>query len=225
MQNMSDLAIRLIATFFLALTTSVQATKCDLSVDDSAPKSSNLEQTSNICVIDTNGALREVQLSYYFNHVKLLLKNNGKKLLLEDIGKEFDPTQVGAASHIRFLPARLQAYRSQGYLLFTSSRRSASGAGGGQCGSGVEDYLNVLDINIAPARVKARFLIGSCIDGIELVALDKFEDFNSFWVADGRLHMQFLSYDARCEDRLGAFLDSDFRKLRFVTSRSTFLQK
>lgn len=225
MLSISSLIIRFTAAYFLTFAMSAHAAKCDLGVDVSAPKLSRFEQISNICVVDANGELSEVQLGFDLRNVRLFLKAHGKRLLLEDIGRDFDPAKVGALGHVRFLPTRLQAYLSQGYLLFVSSRRSAGGDGGGQCGSGVEDYLNVLDVNVTPVRVKARFLIGSCIDDVDLVDVDKFEDFKSFWVADGLLNMQFLSYDARCEDKLRAVLDSDFRKLRFVGSRASIGQK
>lgn len=225
MQNMSNPTIKVVAAFFLMHAMGAHATKCDLNSDNSAPKSSNSEQTSNMCAIDTRGNLREVQLIFDLKKVKLHLKNNATKLLLEDIGKDSNPAQVGAGGHIRFLPPRLQAYRNHGYLLFISSRRSTHGSGSGQCGSGTEDYLNVLDINAALTRIKARYLIGSCIDDIEVADFDQFREFKSFWVENEQLNIQFLNYDARCEDKLRAVLDSDFRKLRFTTSRSKKLQE
>lgn len=119
---------------------------------------------------------------------------------------------------MRFLPVRLQPYVHRGYVLFVSSRRSVSGAGGaGQCGSGVEDYLNVVDVQ-NPGRVKARFLVGSCVENIELADVNRFEDFQSFRVEGGRLGIRFLSYDDRCGEDLTAFSNADFKGLRFVSS-------
>lgn len=83
----------------------------------------------------------------------------------------------------------------------------------------MEEYLNVLDFNAEPARVRAKFLSGSCVDDVELVDASDFEDFNSFWLEEGKLGMNFLSYDGRCEDRLAAVLESDIRKSRFFPSQ------
>lgn len=219
MRNTSNLMARGVLVVCFALAMSAHASKCDPASDISVPKMSGSEQVSSICLVGADGAPREVRLTFDLKLAHLFLEVKGKKRLLEATGRERNPALVGASRHIRFLPNRLQTYRSQGYVLFVSSRRSVSGDGSGQCGSGVEDYLNVLDFNAEPARVRAKFLIGSCIDDVELVDASNFEDFRSFWVEEGMLGMEFLSYDGRCEDRLAAVLEGDFRKLRFVPSQ------
>lgn len=219
MRNTSSLTAKAISAVCFALAMAAHASKCDPASDISVAKVAGSEQVSSICLVGADGTPREVRLTFDLNMAQLFLEVKGKKRLLEATGRQHNPALVGASRHIRFLPNRLQAYRSQGYVLFVSSRRSVSGSGGGQCGSGVEDYLNVLDFNTEPARVRAKFLIGSCVDDVELVDATNFEDFKSFWVEEGMLGMDFLSYDGRCEDRLAAVLESDFRKLRFIPSR------
>jgi len=219
MRNTSRLTAKAISAVCLAFAMAAHARTCDPASDISGAKGSGTEQVSSMCLVGADGTPREVRLTFDLKLAQLFLEVKGKKRLLEATGRQSNPALVGASRHIRFLPNRLQAYISQGYVLFVSSRRSVSGSRGGHCGAGIEDYLNVLDFNAEPARVKAKFLIGSCVDDIELVDASNFEEFKSFWVEEGMLGMDFLSYDGRCEDRLAAVLESDFRKLRFVPSR------
>jgi hypothetical protein len=206
----------LIALTFPAVSFSAE---CRLDVDSSAPVVRGREQLSSVCAINADGGVRNLQLAFNMDRSEIYLKLAKKRTILEKIGAALDPRLIGSVDRIRFLPTALQAYRSQGVVLFVSSRRSVAGNGGGQCGSGSEDYLNALDVNGGPPRVLTRVLIGSCLDNVELSDASNFEAFKSFWVDDGVLAMQFLSYDDRCEEKLTAKLDIAARRLRFFPSR------
>jgi hypothetical protein len=221
---MPYISSRVIGGLFIAcalFSAKAHAHSCDKELDRTSPRTKGFEQISTICALGPGGALSEVELIFDSSRSRLYLKSKSKTHLVERVGRKFDPRLVGSMDRIRFIPLRLQVYRSQGKLLFISSRRSVGGGGGGQCGSGSEDYLSVVDLNSSSPRIINRFLVGSCLDGVELLYSGSYSEFNSFWVENGALGMQFLIYDGRGDDKLAAYLDSDFRKLRFGESRQT----
>jgi hypothetical protein len=215
---------RLVGGLFIAcslFSAKVHAHSCDKELDRTSPRAKGLEQISTICALGPGGVVSEIELVFEFSRSRLYLKSNSKTHLVERVGRKFDPRLVGSMDRIRFIPLRLQAYRSQGKLLFISSRRSVGGGGEGHCGSGSEDYLSVVDLNSRSPRIINRFLIGSCLNGVELLDSDPYGEFNSFWVENGALGMQFLIYEGRGDDKLAAYLDNDFGRLRFGESRQT----
>lgn len=217
---MPSISSLLLSILFACFASRAYSGGCDLNVDQTDPVVRKKEQVSRICNLDAAGNQVQLQIEFDFINSNVYLKSGPERQLLEKIGPELDPRLIEGVSHIRFLPVNLQAYRSQGILLYTTSRRSVRGDGGGQCGAGAEDYLNALDVNRRPARVVARVLIGSCRENIELRDVSNFGEFKSFWLDDGDLAMQFLFYDDRCQERLLAKLDVASRRLRFYESRS-----
>lgn len=153
------------------------------------------------------------------NRGVLYVEAAGRRHVVERMGRQYHPALVGTDDRVRFLPLSLQAYAGQGKWLFVSSRRSSGGNGGGQCGSGSEDFLNVLDVNRKVPLVVGRVAIGSCLDGIELQDIAEYGDFRSFQVENGLLHIGFLFYRGRNEDHPAAFLGPDFGPLRFIQAQ------
>ena len=219
MRSISRQLIDLVVIFFVLFSCKSYSAQCSLNADSSTPFVKGREQLSSACIIDPVGGYKEIQLVFDLRRSVLYLKSGRERVVLENIGGDFDPSLIGVESRLRFLPPALQPYRSQGLLLFVSSRRSVAGTGGGQCGAGAEDFLNILDANKKPAKVLARLLIGSCLDNVELIDSSEFGAYKSFWVDGGVLAMQFLSYDDRCEERLMAKLDVASKRLRFFPSR------
>jgi hypothetical protein len=142
--------------------------------------------------------------------------SSGWPVELEEVAHGLDPEFVGAATAIRFLPPRLQPYLNRSKLLYISALRSSAGDGGGQCGSGVEKYLNVLDVGGRPRRT-ARVLITSCEQEIELAGMEMAgpDDLAGFAVHEDRLQVSFLSYGPR-EGSPVAMLSEDLLRLEFA---------
>lgn len=163
--------------------------------------------TQQICV-----GQREYRIEYKRNNINLFL--NGERRVLERIPKRRDPTKIGATGLISFLPYDLQPYRARGILLYTSVSRSSGGSGGGQCGSGAEIYLNVLDISKKP-RILSKLLVGSCLESIELIDQDILRNkLGKISVVSGQLSFTFLNY-RQLEGSPTALLSNDWRSLIF----------
>lgn len=193
---------------------------CDPHVDISLPIKLNRAQSSSICVGAGNGQrTKKLALILEAKRGELYVASAGRRYLVERIGRQYHPSLVGTEDRVRFLPLRLQAYAGQGKWLFVSSRRSSGGNGGGQCGSGSEDFLNVLDVTRKVPLVVGRVAIGSCLDGIELQDTAEYGDLRSFQVEDGQLHIDFLFYRGRNEDHPAAVLGPDFGPLRFIQNQ------
>lgn len=126
-----------------------------------------------------------------------------------------DPSLVGAATRIRFLPPSLQPYESRGDLLFIAVQRTRAGDGGGLCGAGAETYLDVLDVRRKRPRVVASHLIDSCARNISLVTDGQPDDtLYSLDVEGGRLSMRFLAYQDMSQSfGIRAVLSDDLKRL------------
>ncbi|MEY4766605.1 MAG: hypothetical protein RI907_3278 [Pseudomonadota bacterium] len=190
------------------------------AADAAEPRRKGQGHVSELCVDGAHGQNR-VKLVYDPRGGEVVAWWGHQRLRVDHFGKRFDPAWVGSEHKIRFLPMRLQPYRAQGVWLFTTSRRSTGGNGGGFCGSGVEDWLQVLQLSGARAAILARHPIASCLNGIELADAEPFGEFHAFWVQGGQLHMQFLFHGQQPEGQLAAHLDAqDFSVLRFTASRA-----
>lgn len=140
----------------------------------------------------------------------------GKKVtVLSKIPKGFDPALVDADDLIGFLPDEFQAYKEKNTLVYISSIRTTGGDGRGQCGSGVEIYLNFLDVAHTTPKVKSSILIGSCTKPIELLHQDlSHSKLGEIAVVEQKLSLQFLSY-LDLEGYPTATISSDFKTLEF----------
>lgn len=135
---------------------------------------------------------------------------------LDRIPEDLDPSVVGAESDIRFLPPRLQPYVGDSTLLYLSAERSRGGGGMGQCGAGVERFLNVLNLQGQKPRRTGRILISSCWESIELGGseLPGADLLSAFSTANGRLQIGFLSHG----DQHGqALLNDDLSQFVFIS--------
>lgn len=151
-------------------------------------------------------------LEYSGNVLRLSYK--GKRQLLEKIPKELSPSFIGAEGYIGFLPENLQIYRHEKKLLYTSVRRSRGGGGGGQCGSGAEIHLHVLDVS-KEARIISSLLVGSCRRSIELQNQDLSRNvLGDISVVSGRLSLAFLNYEKLTGSPV-ALLSKDMKALEF----------
>lgn len=187
-------------------------------VDRSAPVTTGGIQSSTICLMGRDGNPVVWRLSFLARRGEVRLSWRGKPIVLEKFDPRFNPELVGSEQRIRFLPPRLQPYGDQGLVLFLSSRRSSGGQGGGQCGAGSEDHLNVLDVKRDRPQVVARFQIGSCLDGVELSDTQRYGDLRSFRVEGGQLYIDFLIYRDNPPDRLRAALASDALDWQFMAT-------
>lgn len=219
MRNILRVKCKIVFAALIVCSTHAWSVSCDLTLDASTPERLKNKQISSMCVAGPWGAMENIRLIFDTQTSDLHVGRFGRLFFLEKIGREFTPELIGTSGRMRFLPLKLQTFASQGKLLFITSRRSTGGGGGGQCGSGAEDRLSVLDFNQKSPKVIASFLIGSCIDGIELVDIENYAKFTSFWIENDMLNINFLMYDDRCEGRRTAVLDGDFRKLRFVETK------
>jgi hypothetical protein len=158
---------------------------------------------------------RTYELQYVKKSGRIVLTADGKQHVLHRIPKGYDPSLVGADSAIGFLPDALQLYKAEQILLYTSSARTTSGTGGGQCGSGAEIYLNFLDVSATTPKLRSRILISSCERPIELMDQNISDGrLEGFSVVGNRLSLHFLFY----EEQRGyptATISSDFKKLVF----------
>jgi hypothetical protein len=129
-----------------------------------------------------------------------------------------DPSLVGVENHIRFLPMSLQPYMDKGDLLFIAAERTTDGDGGGQCGSGAEIYLKVLDVTAAKPKVIGSHLIDSCAESIESASSGTGQDdLREFSVQKGQLIIEFRSYkDVPIRSRITGQLSDDLTKLQIT---------
>jgi hypothetical protein len=115
--------------------------------------------------------------------------------VLRRIPQGFDPSLVGSDSLIGFLSDSLQPYKSRNLLLYVSAIRTNGGGGGGQCGSGSEIYLNVLDTSRDVPRIRSSILIGSCDESIQLLDQNIGRGtLGEVAVVENRLSLHFLNY-------------------------------
>ena len=165
---------------------------------------SNLERTG--CGIKSSDEIRKLppqtcvggrvyELKYVHGRGQIILRSARRESVLKKIPRGFDPSLVGGESLIGFLPDALQPYRTKNIVAYVSTIRSTGGNGRGQCGAGVEIYLNFLDLSLAFPKVKSSILIGSCEKPIELMEQDLSESaLGDVSVVAGRLTLRFLSY-------------------------------
>lgn len=155
------------------------------------------------------------RIRYVERRTRIDLDVEGEKIILHQIPKRFDPSLVGAERFIGFLPEELQPYKGSGNLLYVSSIRTSGGNGGGQCGSGAEIFLNVLNVKVKPPRTQASVLIGSCEKPIELLDQDMSNEvLGAVTVAEGHLVLQFMNYGELPGYPI-ATLSNDLKNLRF----------
>jgi hypothetical protein len=146
---------------------------------------------------------------------RIELTFNSRNVVLHRIAKGYDPSIVGSDVFIGFLPDALQPYKSQGYLIYVSSRRTNGGSGRGQCGAGSEIYLNFLDTRAAIPKPRSRILIGSCDQSIELDDQDiSTGSLGNIDLDEGKLSLHFLHYE-NMEGSPTASVSSDLTKLVF----------
>jgi hypothetical protein len=143
------------------------------------------------------------------------LASDGQAVVLHQIAKGYDPSIVGSDVFIGFLPDSLQPYKSHGFLVYVSSRRTNGGAGRGQCGAGSEIYLNFLNTSVAIPKPRSRILIGSCDQSIELEDQDiSTGSLGDIFVDKGKLLLHFISYE-NMKGSPTAAVSSDLTKLVF----------
>lgn len=146
------------------------------------------------------------------------LHSGKRRTRLHKIPKGFEPEKIGAEGLIAFLPVEKQPYKNRDILLYTTAIRTNGGGGGGQCGSGAEIYLHVLNVRKKTPHVLSSTLIGSCSQSIELDEHDAgAKKFGALTVKDGRLGLKFLNYKS-LEGSPTAFLAPDFKGLDFEKS-------
>jgi hypothetical protein len=137
------------------------------------------------------------------------------KTILHKIPSGYDPALVGADVFIGFLPEVLQIYKKNNLLLYISTIRTNGGAGGGQCGSGSEIFLNFLDVGGAIPKTRSQILIGSCEESIELADQDMSAGIlGDIFVSQNRIALHFMNYK-NLDGSPTAVLSSDFKQLSF----------
>lgn len=199
---------------------------CDTEIDATVPTLKNPISKSILCDDSITFGKRQFTLEYDYKKRILSITSDKppSRVTLEKVSRGHNPELVGSDDYIRFLPVRLQAYRSQGKLLYLFSYRTNAGNGMGQCGAGTEEFLNVLDITGKIPKKIATFHINSCSDNIELSNTDTAsrDKLSAFSInEEEQLQLQFLTYDDRNEDSPTAILLDDFKKLRFIKKPTT----
>jgi hypothetical protein len=135
------------------------------------------------------------KLLYEKNRGLIEIEHSSNKVVVQKIPAGHDPSLIGEEKRVRFLPADLQPYLSQGNVLLVTVTRTNGGDGGGQCGSGAEVYLKVLDIRANTPKIIASHLIESCDQSIDLTSDgNDVNKFSAFSVENGGIKLSFLSY-------------------------------
>jgi hypothetical protein len=158
---------------------------------------------------------RTYQIKLVQGGSQIVVVSRKKATILSKIPKGFDPTLVDADDLIGFLPDEFQPYKGKNTLVYLSSIRTTGGDGRGQCGSGVEIYLNFLDVAAGNPKLKSSILIGSCAKSIELLHQDlSHSKLGEIAVVEQKLSLKFLSY-LDLEGYPVATISADFKKLEF----------
>jgi hypothetical protein len=138
---------------------------------------------------------RVYRIKYEQRKTRIVLSFDNKQTVLRRIPQGFDPSLVGSDSLIGFLSDSLQPYKSRNLLLYVSAIRTNGGGGGGQCGSGSEIYLNVLDTSRTVPRTKSSILIGSCDESIGLLDQNIGDgQLGEVSVVENKLSLHFMYY-------------------------------
>ena len=149
---------------------------------------------------------------------KISISSLGHMWILEKIPKRFDPELVGTDTLIGFLPPQLQIYEKRNTILYISSIRTSGGNGGGQCGSGSEIFLNVLDLSRTRPRMIARHLIESCEKSMSIrnsSQSGKSQSLGDIATSNGKLVITY-GFHRDYEVAPIAALSEDFKQLQFI---------
>lgn len=209
-RKISSALILLILSACYATPQRSQSSTCNPESDTTFPRTNgSLERISSKLCIPNKG---NFSLTYDSHHRETILTTpSNLTYSLETIPEEYDPSVVDADSDFILLPFNLQPYATNGKLLYISARRSTAGDGSGQCGAGVEKFLNVIDIATTPSII-SKTLISSCLESIELVDSDRAEpSLTAFSVQNKKIHISFLFYKE--PESKSAVLSDDFTKL------------
>lgn len=184
---------------------------CDITKDHTGVVSSKIGTKSRIC-IEPN---KLFELDYSFKTRKLTIDTPAGKSTLEVTPKGYSPELVGAEENIRILPMELQPYLPS-TLLYISAIRTNGGDGRGQCGSGAEIFLNVLNIELDRPKLISKILVSSCAESIELKGSEEAgPNLKGFSISNGELKVHFLFYKNENGSRT-ATLSKDFKRLEFL---------
>lgn len=189
-----------------------QSPPCKSEIAEAKPAETGKNtQLSKFCM--PSGEAVELEYASSGRVIKFKFKN--KSSIVDRIPAGYQPELVGASGLIRLLPADLQPYLGQNKVLYISANRSTNGKGSGQCGSGVETYVNVVDVNMNPARRIAAILIGSCKKSIEIAGSEiSQQNLSGFSVKDNKLSIKFLNYLDKEGSPTGT-LSTDLKELVF----------
>lgn len=115
--------------------------------------------------------------------------------LVRKLDSNANPELVGAEDSIRFVSRTTITNDSGEFFGVTFSERSMRGDGGGECGSGAEQYFVAYKIG-SKNSVKEIFkkLIGSCIERIDLDAGDGNNNDKSVTSLNGTVIFRWLTY-------------------------------
>ena len=204
-------AIKIFIVFFLITFPIVCASQQLPGVKIQPACSNNNSETGPISKIKYKNV--QYDLKYNPSCKEIALSKNGKSHVIERIPSHYDPEIVGMSNDVEFLPINLQPYLKQNKILYISARRSSAGDGMGECGSGLEKMLNVVDIENSP-KIISRILISSCNNNIELVGSEmKEKNYGAFSADGGKLHINFIFYSD--QDKTNSVLRDDLKGIVF----------
>lgn len=122
-------------------------------------------------------------------------KRNNIYKLVHKIDRNANPDLIGSESSIRFVSRSTISSDGDEFFGITFSERSMRGDGGGECGSGAEEYFVAYKIG-SDNLVKEIFkkLIGSCIERIDLDTGDGNNNDKSVTSKNGTVTFRWLTY-------------------------------
>lgn len=115
--------------------------------------------------------------------------------LVHRLAKNTNPELVGSEDSIRFVSRSTTSHNDNEFFGLTFAERSMQGNGGGECGSGTEEYFVAYKI-IKKTEIKEiyRKLIGSCIKRIDLDTGDGNNNDNSITSSKNTVSFRWLTY-------------------------------
>lgn len=132
----------------------------------------------------------------------ILAQKNLKKSFIEKTRQPYNPAPVDMAWATGFLPIEYQAFLKNNRVIYIFTKRSTSNGFNGQCGSGSETYLGIINLSQPTPKKEWSHIISSCIKSIVTKGSDVNHLIDAISHSENNLqvHWDFFNKD---EDKTG----------------------
>lgn len=132
------------------------------------PKNRNNQRKGIIGSYECHNNQKKYTLQKFNNrdHYGILTQKNRKKSFIEKTRQSYNPAPIDMAWATGFLPIEYQAFLKNDRVIYIFTRRSTSNGFNGQCGSGSETYLGIINLSQPTPQKEWSSIISSCTKSI-----------------------------------------------------------